>query len=660
LLTFIIAFARLPEWFKPVIGNLSPVMTLLLVFVLISGVTSLGGFTAFMALGIHLAVYFTTALLMHFQLASERPKPRYLTEYFIWISVGGVLGGIFNALIAPMVFPQSYEYPIAIAVGCLLIPVLDLSTGFVRSSRRKKIDFALDLIVPVAMAGLVFWLTHMANETPTWLYQTCVWIAEKTTKVMGYANLQAGITWNTIRLLVLYALPCVVCFFFIDRPIRFGLCVAALLGICYFRNAQSDNIEAGDRSFFGILRVEKTDSVGPKLFHFLTNTPADKVPEVDAHGALGGGLVNLVHSLEFRKYEVVAAKDFHMHKLLHGTTLHGMQAVEGHALAHLLTDPSLVNLNGRANVRELSAEALTRDYIRLIGSANGWDALFLGALPTAWDFRQEPLTYYHRTGPVGEIFRRLRQVNPTGDVGMVGLGTGSVACYALPGQNLTFYEIDRSVIKLVEDGKYFTFVKAARARGAKVDFVLGDARLQLEEDKERKFSLLLVDAFSSDSIPVHLLTREAMELYKQRLAPGGLLALHISNRYVMLEPVVARLAETANMTARVFNDNSEGYPGKTASSWVVLANKDEDLGPELLGGNFDLRFGAVAGGFGYMITDNPGSSMNLASFPWRQLKIEKVVEAWRDDYADVLRVMRMEEIQAIRRYFGLPVPGDSE
>jgi hypothetical protein len=200
-----------------------------------------------------------------------------------------------------------------------------------------------------------------------------------------------------------------------------------------------------------------------------------------------------------------------------------------------------------------------------------------------YDIRQEPLTYYHRTGPVGAMFTELRTrkngVDSTAPYAMIGLGTGSVSCYAQRGQSITFYEIDSAVKRLVADtDKYFTFVTDARNRGANLDIRLGDARLVLKRDTDRKYTLLLVDAFSSDSIPVHLLTVEAVQLYLDRLTDDGILAIHISNRWIRLEPVVSAIAKELGLAARVWNDDSEGHPGKTASSWIVLARKQEHLG----------------------------------------------------------------------------------
>src|SRR5262249_51656390 len=152
-----------------------------------------------------------------------------------------------------------------------------------------------------------------------------------------------------------------------------------------------------------------------------------------------------------------------------------------------------------------------------LGALSTWDTLLIQGTLTVWDPRQEPLTYYHRTGPVGAMFRELRTrkngADAKADVAMVGLGTGSVSCYALPGQRLTFYEIDGGVGDSGEEPKRvrnegggrrgaepimgpFTYVSDAKKRGANLDFRMGDPRLKLKEDADRKYALLLVDAFS--------------------------------------------------------------------------------------------------------------------------------------------------------------------
>ncbi len=623
LLTFIIAFGRTPSWFRPVLANLSPVLTLLLVFGLTSRIFS-ESLTPFTALTIHLVVYFFTALLMHGELAHERPDPQHLTEYFLWISMGGVLGGIFNALIAPVFFREAYEYPIAIAIGCLLIPTLDDGeepepepVGW-----RRWRPYLLDVLIPVALLCLVSWLT-LLPERADWFVSACNWVSEKITAALQFCGLSVVVSDVTIQKLVVYALPCVLSFFFIDRPLRFGLCVAAVLGVGYVRAAQAESTVLSARSFFGILRVE---NYGERqgLLRFEGIDPDD------------GQMKHFA-----RPY------DFWFYRLMHGTTLHGLQATES------TTYPVV-------------------DDLKMLGTMSPWDAFLVRGAQTAWDFRQEPLTYYHRTGPVGTIFHRFRAVDPKGDYAMVGLGSGTIAAYALPGQKLTFYEIDPTVIGLVEHPRVmnpekvtqgekpqtgpFTYLHDARARGATIELVLGDARLKLEEHTDRRYGLLLVDAFSSDSIPIHLLTREALELYKNRLTEHGLLALHISNRYIDLEPVVGQLAKETGLIARVFRDDDQTPPGKARSAWVVLAKTEADLGDEVMGVEADSRYGAVAGGLGYDIFDNP--QRDFFVFPWKKLHMLKNLRPWTDDYSDVLAVMQMKEIQRIRRFFGLPTPQD--
>jgi hypothetical protein len=526
---------------------------------------------------------------------------RHLTGYFLTMSLGGVLGGAFNALLAPVLFPGAWEYPIAIAVGCLLIPVLDPGTGpgwWTRLAGRLPAR-AWDVLVPgLFLAAVVWWFGHAAKLTGVSGWTAADWLLTGLTRA-GLAppyrlfGNPVG-TAEMVTNLTVYALPCVVCFLFVDRPVRFGLCVAAILGVWTFRQEDRANTLAADRSYFGILRVEAEDQ-GLKGFEF-TEVGGDDTAYVYRQ------------ELSFRK-------------LSHGTTLHGMQAAESFT-RHLYDD------------------------LPAFGAMSGWDVLLTVGATKAWDFRQEPLTYYARTGPVGHMVQRFREAfPPTTPMAMVGLGTGTVACYARPGQPLTFYEIDPSVVRLVEGDQHFSYVTDARRRGATVEFVLGDARVKLEEQADRKFGLLLVDAFSSDSIPVHLLTKQAVELYRDRLLRGGLLGLHISNRYIDLEPVCGRLAAECGMACRVFNDEDESVPGKSRSSWVVLARTEADLGDALTGVESDTRFGALGGGYGWYRFNHP----------WRPVKYVDQVPPWTDDYSDVLRVLKVDEIRWLRRKLGLPV-----
>jgi len=162
------------------------------------------------------------------------------------------------------------------------------------------------------------------------------------------------------------------------------------------------------------------------------------------------------------------------------------------------------------------------------------------------------------------------------NVGVVGLGTGTLACLAAPSQNWTFYEIDRTVLDFSRDGT-FTYLDQCTPE-AKV--VLGDARLKLAEVPKASFDVLAIDAFSSDAIPLHLVTEEAVGVYLRALKPDGILLLHISNRYIDLEPVVSAIAKAQGVEARVHNNNPQDRVNETPSSWVALA-RDPALFDEL-------------------------------------------------------------------------------
>src|SRR5262249_32665689 len=194
---------------------------------------------------------------------------------------------------------------------------------------------------------------------------------------------------------------------------------------------------------------------------------------------------------------------------------------------------------------------------------------------------REAQTYFHRTGPIGQVLETYRDRLAGRSIGVIGLGSGTLASYGQPDQKLTYFEIDPLVQRVAFNPEYFTYVPAALERGVHVNVVLGDARLKLEERAQNgppeKFALLVVDAFSSDAIPLHLITREALAIYLQNLAEDGLLVFHISNRYLDLEPVLGNLAADVGLTGVIQNDYDNGIPGKASSSWAVLARRPEGL-----------------------------------------------------------------------------------
>ncbi len=224
--------------------------------------------------------------------------------------------------------------------------------------------------------------------------------------------------------------------------------------------------------------------------------------------------------------------------------------------------------------------------------------------PAGW---REPLTYFHRDGPLGQLFDALG-ARPRA-IGVVGLGAGSVACYRRPGQRWTFYEIDPLVERIARDERYFHYLAECAPEAA---IRAGDARLTLRDAAPADYDLLILDAFSSDAIPMHLITREALALYLDKLAPGGVIAWHVSNRNLNLAHVVGDLAADAGVVASVRSDQPSraalaGY--RSPSSWIALARRAEDLAPL------------------------------IADPRWTRLQGRADVRPWTDDFSNILSAL---------------------
>lgn len=198
-----------------------------------------------------------------------------------------------------------------------------------------------------------------------------------------------------------------------------------------------------------------------------------------------------------------------------------------------------------------------------------------GAQRLGPDVSRTPLTYFSRPGPIGQLFAEFDKVNNNWEIGIIGLGAGTLACYTKPGQNWAFYELDPLVVDIASNPKYFTYISQCNP---KIRMVVGDARLSLEKEPDHKFDLYIVDAFSSDSIPTHLLTQEAIKLYFDKIKPDGILALHITNRHLALKKVLSDHAEKLHLAALIqeFKPQQE-IPLVVATDWVVMAKKPETL-----------------------------------------------------------------------------------
>jgi hypothetical protein len=188
------------------------------------------------------------------------------------------------------------------------------------------------------------------------------------------------------------------------------------------------------------------------------------------------------------------------------------------------------------------------------------------------------LSYFTRSGPIGQVFAEAPAASAAKEVGVVGLGVGSLASYAGPAQHWTFYEIDPAVERIARDSSHFTYMRSC---GSRCDVVIGDARLSLARARPNQFGLIVLDAFNSDAIPIHLLTREALSLYVSRLAPGGVIAMHISNMHLSLSPVLARLAHEEGLTVLWQREPPTAgslEDGKFPSEWIAMARNPRHLG----------------------------------------------------------------------------------
>lgn len=225
--------------------------------------------------------------------------------------------------------------------------------------------------------------------------------------------------------------------------------------------------------------------------------------------------------------------------------------------------------------------------------------------------RCEPLSYHHENGPLGQVMAVFNAHPANSHVGVVGLGVGAMAAYSKPDQQWTFYEINPDVINTARDSRYFTYLQNC-ANGS-MNVIEGDARLSLQNVPEGYFGLLVLDAFSSDAIPVHLITQQALDLYLSKLAPGGILVFHASSRSLNLSPILADLAESRNLLCISFDDLKPGpVEGIDPSQWVVMARSAQEI-----------------------------SYLTINS-QWKQLSGRKGSRVWSDDFSNIFRAIKWQ------------------
>jgi hypothetical protein len=270
--------------------------------------------------------------------------------------------------------------------------------------------------------------------------------------------------------------------------------------------------------------------------------------------------------------------------------------------------------------------------------------------------RYEPITYFHPHGPIGQIFSAYKERREVEPYAVVGLGIGTLASYGRPGQVVHFYEIDPAVRRLSLPPKgeqaYFFYLQDALEKGVKLDVIMGDGRLRIREAKPKQYQIIVLDAFSSDAIPVHLLTKEAVALYKTKLADGGVLIFNITNRYVDLKRPLANVAEANGLRCFYGGDWPTKNPDRFAADWVVMLKPRAPRALAAEAGTLAGQLFAGAGARGPAVV--PWAPMVESTqfdiAPWlRRLNLPENWEElspnddrlWTDDYSNLLSVLSL-------------------
>jgi spermidine synthase len=468
LATFVIVFQTRPLIPHRLALKVQPAAVALLVGLYLNGATD----AIFVVIAINIATFVITALVCHGELARRRPAAQYLTAFYLWMSFGGMVGGIFAGLIAPYIFNWVAEYPLLIVAGLLCRPGVFTAAG----SRSRAVWFTAFAVIMVAAQAYVTAHGILADAT-----------------VMAVAASALLIALVLLR-----------------DPLKFAA-VAGILLLMGYINQQ----ERGEsvRNFFGVHKIYETDN---------------------------------------GKYRV----------LLHGTTVHG-------------------------------AEMVSRNVVQLPG------------------LRPVPLANYHANSGLAKTIEAARRKKPDAlNVAVIGLGTGALACYARKEDSWTFYEIDQSIVDVASNPAYFTY-KPICAPDAKL--VLGDARLTITDAPDGAYDLIVVDAFSSDAIPIHLLTREAMAAYRAKLAPHGMVVMHISNRHLELASIVAGIAKANGLEALINSQQDEHENSARylyTSTVTAIARTPADFG-----------------------------GLESAESGWEPLTPDPKQWVWTDDYSNVIGAM---------------------
>jgi hypothetical protein len=576
LLSFILVFAKWPiEWIKEphtIFMFFLPVAIVLLCLILFSR-----DYSPLLPTFLSFGFFFAITMALHGELAKDRPAPRHLTLFFLMMSFGGMLGGFFNGMLAPVLFNSVAEYPLAIIMACFLRPnmaergwsdgllldnmpdmqksVTETSDNFATSFGQKPqgtpflFSYFLDIAIGLFIAAVAWIANKNANGFVNGFY--------KSLNFLGFSDSTLSEYSSAISLIGVHGLPILLCLIVLPRSLRFAVGVFGLLFFGYLIADRGRDTVFADRSYFGILKV---------------NSDPERLRNQDL-------------SPRFVEVEALPQDMFRVdyNYLMHGSTYHGRNYQDGR----------LSRLSTTYYHRFGPVGCIMERYNWFPGQQNTYDgdarlpASLIGMAAAGFGIHGLPL-------------EQLVDVWSEPPLATVGLGTGTMASYVRPFQHMAYYEIDNKIKTMSvppgEKKPYFTFVKEAGDRGGFIEIIMGDARLSLEKEKQREderiaakaggptamreryYKVIVLDAFSSDAIPVHLITEEAIKLYMSKLAPDGVLCVHTSNRHLNLVRPVADIADALKLDwLRAHDSGSMERERERASRTGMIKAREKEL-----------------------------------------------------------------------------------
>lgn len=563
LLTFVLAFARGSEKLEAATLFIQPVaLALMIASYYLSG-------NWVMTASLILAGFFFSALVCHLALARSRPSADRLTEFYLFVSLGGVLGGVFAALVAPLVFNNVYEFPLALAAACLFRPRADTDMP-----RLTDASVAASVLMGILALVLLRWAPLDAVFIIGALGAGAAvlaagWSDESRPAAYRYAFLAVAAVH---AILVIY--------------ITFNLQQV-------FVTAETDDVtRVVARQPWGALLMGSSFLVLAFAVHgtILPRKGNGQVADLGLGAALASVLLLLL--LLIRASGIDANLLTVTGILLCGVAIFFNRGRPLALAGVVLVAFTIIFIDETRGSRIITQERSFFGVLRTREFTDPADPTQVplrvlmhgttihGAQLVGPTVERQALTYYHPRTALGEAILAGVAAHATSRVALIGLGTGSTACLLRPTDQLTIFEIDPAVVRLsARPGGDFTFVPVCQPNSR---IELGDARLQIAEEPPGAFDVIVVDAFSSDAIPAHLLTREAIALYLSKLSERGVVILHLSNRNLALVSEAARVARDLNVPylyriSDRFDQPQVSYMGGLAASVMIIAKTPEAL-----------------------------------------------------------------------------------